>query len=82
MNIDFNNVRRQAIAAYSSLVRTLRAHTKDSQIVVDVCEIETAMDDLRSALVGIGATYEPGNDDFQCVLLDERVPVLEEEQQA
>jgi hypothetical protein len=79
MKIDFNNVRRQAIAAYSRVVRKLRAHTEGGQMSIDVCEIETDMDDLRSALVGIGATFEPGNAEFECVLTDERLPALNDD---
>jgi hypothetical protein len=53
----------------------------NGQISVPLCEIEAVMDDLRSALAGIGATFEPGNDEFQCVLEEKRLPALDDDDQ-
>jgi predicted MPP superfamily phosphohydrolase len=72
MKIDFNNVRRGAIANYSALVKQLNAGLNSSNgegmVVVSADDIQEIMDDLRSDLVGIGATHQPDDPDFICVL--------------
>ena len=42
---------------------------------IDAHQIQECMDDLRDALVGIGATYEKDNADFICVLDDKTEPI-------
>ncbi len=82
MKIDFNNVRRRALASYSGLVRTLKDRTEDGQVKVSLWEIESDMENLRSALVGIALTHEPGNAEFADVLGDgEIVPSLFDEEE-
>jgi len=74
MNIDFNNVRRQALAAYGDLVRTLKYHTDvKGRIAVDRCEIRSAVDDLRSAIIAIAASYQAGDPDCRCVLKESEI---------
>ena len=71
MNIDFNNVRISAINAFNGLIGNLNEKLRGSgYIEVHKDEIEAYIESLRSSLVGIGATYEPDNDDFKCVLND------------
>ena len=71
MKIDFNNVRITAINNFNSIVRGLNCNLKESGYVnIHKNEIERQIDGLRSALVGIGVTYEPDNEDFKCVLDD------------
>lgn len=83
MNIDFNNVRRQAIAAYSGLVQTIKGRMDEShRVELQRFEIEDDMENLRSALVGIALTHVEGNDDFQDVLGDAIVPSLCEDEDA
>lgn len=82
MNIDFNNVRRKAIACYSGLVRTLKAKTDETgRITVERYQIEDDMENLCDALVAIALTHDPGNLEFQDVLGDERVPSLCDEEE-
>jgi len=71
MNIDFNNVRVSAINNFNSLVRNLNTSIGcNGEIRIFKTTIERNIDNLRSALVGIGATYEKDNEDFKCVLDD------------
>lgn len=62
MKIDFNNVRRSAIANYNDAVRSLPDDCSNS--------FRRAMKDLRMDLVAIAATYVPDEPDFACVLDD------------
>ena len=85
MKIDFNNVRRMAIQNYSELVKMLNSGIDcgngKGMIVVAVQEIKDIMENLRSDLIAIGATYDdPPNEDFVCVLKeDEIIPVFDPE---
>ncbi len=83
MQVDFNNVRRQALAAYGGLVRTLKDRTDETgRITVERREIENDMENLRYTLVTIALTYEPDDPEFQDVLGDEIVPSLCDEDEA
>ena len=77
MNIDFNNVRKCAIANYSALVKELNAGLNSSNgegmVVVSADDIQEIMDNLRSDLVAIGATYQADDPEFICVLDDNEI---------
>jgi len=79
MKIDFNNVRRSALAHYKGLIITLQSRCDGRTITVDVAEIEHNLNNLRDCLVGIACTYQPGDSEFQDVLGDERVLTLGED---
>lgn len=73
MTIDFNHVRRIALDAYTALVGTLERRRDGDGVQVRTWEIEEDLEDLRQALVGIGATYVDGDDEFRVVLKDDEV---------
>ena len=66
MDINFNNLRKQALYKYDSLTTTLNKNIYDGgQITLNVDEIQQAMDDLRQYLMAIGATFDADNpEDF------------------
>jgi len=74
MDIDFNNVRRQAVNNYNSLVKKLNVATTSSGgagshwIEMSPMEIKEDLDNLRSTLAGIACTYEEGEPKFKDVL--------------
>lgn len=77
MQVDFNNIRRTALAAYTGLVNTLKDKTDETgRIEVDRRVIEDDMETLRMALVTIALTYEPGDDEFRDVLGYDIIPSL------
>jgi len=71
MKIDFNNVRRQAINAYVSLVKQLNSGIDNDRVVVFKSDIERPLQDLRQTLAGIACTYVENDDDFKCILEDD-----------
>ena len=83
MKIDFNNVRKMAISNYSALVEklnnALNSGNGKGMVVISAEEIKRNLDDLRSDLVAIGATYQPNDDDFKCIIGDEPLPVFNED---
>lgn len=76
MNIDFNNVRRQAVAAYSGLVRTIKSRTRHGTIKIEQREIEDDMENLRQCLVVIALAHVEDDPGFADVLGDEILPSL------
>jgi len=69
MNINFNNVRRQACIAYDKLVDKLNTNeTNDNgTVIVDLKDIYEEMNDLRMMIGSIAMTYEEGDDKFKDV---------------
>ena len=75
MEVDFNNLRKQAAFAYDRLAKTLNNNIKvgcygQKIINVDAEEIETSMEDLRRNIIFICGTHEPGDEKFADVLSD------------
>lgn len=68
MQIDFNNVRRQACIAYDKLCKKLNSNTdKDGILELDVSDIQESMDELRYALVCVASSFLPGDEDIKNV---------------
>lgn len=83
MNIDFNNVRKQALFAHDKLVEKMNSaiYKKDEYlelpggrcanlngfVVIDAKTIDEDMNDLRMLLGAIASTYEPGDLKFKDV---------------
>lgn len=66
MNVNFNNLRKQAIYSYHRLCTTLNENTdKNGFISLDATDIQRDMDNLRSQLWGICCTYREGDDSFK-----------------
>jgi len=72
LNIDFNNVRKQAMHRHNELIKFLAINTSkyDGLITISSDSVRDIIGSLGDNLVGICATYEDGNDDFKCVLDD------------
>lgn len=75
MNIDFNNVRRQAILEYNRLVTLLNEGKQENDYgdtilkIDDLFELSDVLSDLRNLLVFIAGTYdEKGDKDFVSIL--------------
>lgn len=65
MNVNFNNLRKQALYSYDALTKVLNENIEDGSIRIDVEDIRKEMDDLRMQLFGIACTYIDGDDDFK-----------------
>lgn len=69
MKVDFNNLRRCAVAEYNELVRRLNNHIVNGNYVnVPIEDIEEILDDLRMSIATIALTHDDGNDEFVDVL--------------
>lgn len=68
MNVNFNNLRAQAVYAYNRLTIKLNEEINnpdnDGEICINPQYIQRDMDDLRQCLVAISCVYEPDNNDF------------------
>ncbi|MGO9414637.1 MAG: hypothetical protein ACLP51_05785 [Syntrophobacteraceae bacterium] len=66
MNINLNNVRKQAVFAYGRLVKTLN-DKMDSQgdIAVAAEDIQEDMQTLRQLIGAMAFSYMPGDNDFK-----------------
>ena len=76
MDVNFNNVRLQAINAYNALAMQLNRNQSENWfgtkvVTVMTEQIQEAMDDLGNAIVIIALTHEDGNSDFKEVLTDD-----------
>jgi len=68
MQVDFNNVRKQAIHAYECLVQKLNATIdEDGGISIDASRIQRDMDDLRGYVGLIAMIHEESNPEFKDV---------------
>lgn len=68
MDVDFNNLRVQAMISYDKLCRRLNLATdKDGYINIPADEIQDCMDELRQYVGIISCVFEKGNDDFKMV---------------
>jgi hypothetical protein len=67
MNVNFNNLRRQAILTHDRLVGKLNDKIKNGEIEIMVREIQEDMDELRSLIGTIGCCYDPDNEDCKDV---------------
>ena len=79
MNVNFNNVRKNALDAYKGLIETLNlslcTDVDYTRVIVPVQDIQRNLDKLRDALVTIGCTYEKDDPDFKCIIGDdEEIP--------
>ena len=73
MTVNYNNLRLQALYAYSRLATKLNVAKEetnraciyeDDTILIRASHIQEDMDDLRSMLCSICCCYEEGNPDF------------------
>jgi hypothetical protein len=65
MEVNFNNLRRQACIAYDSLCQELNsAIDEDGDIQISAHEIQRSMDDLLMMICAIAFCYEEGNPDM------------------
>ena len=70
MNIDFNNVRRQACFAYDALADKLNSKLdgyKKRTATFDADDIQEEMDELRAYIGAIACSYQPDDPDFKDV---------------
>jgi len=80
MNVNFNNLRKQACYAYDKLANRLNTHilkNTDSRdwieefgwvekgtIVINASDLDEIMNDLRSLIGTVAMVYEEGREDF------------------
>ena len=75
MEVNFNNLRKQAIYSYEKLAEKLNysieewnKETNEKGIVhINANEIQEDMDDLRGMICAIASVYEPEDDNFKDV---------------
>lgn len=71
MNVDFNNLRKQALYSYHRLTERLNENIKedtlDGRLNIDPDEIQEEMDNLRMLLLSIALVYEEGDEAFKDV---------------
>jgi hypothetical protein len=83
MNVNFNNLRKQAVYAYDRLAEKLNrskagkeSHGEyidgfgriyETTIILDCEDIQDEMDDLRSMIGSIAMVYREGEDEFKDV---------------
>ena len=66
MNVDFNNLRKQACLSYNRLCYKL-----NNEITGNLADdIKKDMDELKMHIGGIASVYEPNNEDFKCIEID------------
>jgi len=80
VKVDFNNVRRKALAAYKDICGKLNDHNFNDTVEIPTDDLRRPMDNLRDCLVTICLTYDEGNADFLDVLGDEEVPCFAPEE--
>ena len=77
MNVDFNNVRRQAVMSYNGLCKKLNhcisedGFSGGKVIEINVDEIQGLMDGLRGEIATIALCYQKDDPDIKCVLGDD-----------
>jgi len=78
MNVNFNNLRKQALNSYDSLAKKLNEsklkqrtfvpdEDKSGNILLDANDIQKDMDNLRMLIGSIAMVYEPGDENFKDV---------------
>lgn len=65
MNVDFNNLRKQACFAYDRLARKLNNSIEDGEIRIDAEDIQREMDDLRELVMAATCVYKEGDPEFR-----------------
>ncbi len=69
MNVDMNNLRKQAVFAYNSLCKKLNDARKEnswgSYIEIETDDIQRDMDDLRAMIGALAFCYIPDNKEFR-----------------
>ena len=65
MNVDFNNLRKQACFAYDRLARKLNNSIEDGEIRVDADYIQREMDDLRELVMAATCVYKKDDPEFK-----------------
>jgi hypothetical protein len=92
MNVDFNNLRVQAVYSYDRLAKDLNAAIYRGEdeyimwkgrlvnvancVIIPAEDIKKEMDDLRSLIATIACVYEPGDDNFKMVKPDDQPMVV------
>jgi hypothetical protein len=75
MDIDFNNVRVQAIYSYNRLVEKFNKNIEDTiggrkVLTIYADEITDDLNDLRADIGAIACTFKKDDPDFKCVYTD------------
>ena len=65
MNVNFNNLRKQAAYSYDRLCKTLNSNFQDGEIILTPEEIQDDMDNLRSQIMSICGCYLEGDEDIR-----------------
>lgn len=65
MDVDFNNLRKQACFVYDRLARKLNNSIEDGEIRVDADYIQREMDDLRQLVMAATCVYRKDDPDFK-----------------
>ena len=72
MQVNFNNVRKQAVSEYNTLVNKLNSalceDTDMTRVVIPVDDLERVLSHLRSSIATIAMTVNPNDPEMQCVL--------------
>lgn len=80
MNVDFNNLRVQALLSYHRLCTELNLAIKDKSfdpvIIISPSKIQKEMDMLRFLIGSIACVFEEGDENFKMV--KDEVPDLAE----
>jgi hypothetical protein len=71
MDVDFNNVRIQAMHAYNRLVKTLNSGIELPKVKVFVEDIEEDLNDLRQLIGVMACTFKKDDPDFKMVYTDD-----------
>lgn len=71
MDVNFNNLRKQALYSYDKLVNKLNDSISyewnSKKIEIDPDDIQEDLDDLRMLLGSIAMVYEPNDENFKDV---------------
>ncbi|MCW7460173.1 hypothetical protein ND856_18565 [Leptospira bandrabouensis] len=71
MNVNFNNLRKNSMVAYNSLITYLENHTEKSNAPElkiaprEMEEFQEKLNDLRAFVGGVAAVYISGDPDFK-----------------
>jgi len=69
VDVNINNLRKQAIYTYNRLCKTLNDNRdSDDSIRIDCEDISQDMNDLRMCLVTLACTYNEGDENFKEVI--------------
>jgi len=65
MEVNFNNLRKQACLSLDRLTRKLNSNIdSDGEINIEAVSIQKQMDDLRMMIVSIACVFQPNDPEF------------------